>query len=139
LYLEGTTEYTTCDGLFTASSSAWPKTSVFEMAASGSSIHTLPCHEFGLSMITGVELNKIVAGKPGTTIDATNGYIDPATLAGCVASAKAKGWNGGVMTWQVSCLFPLFYPATSFNLRITQYPDATSAWIQTVRASSWAV
>ncbi|KAJ6515099.1 glycoside hydrolase family 18 protein [Mycena vitilis] len=100
-YNQGTTEYTTCDGLLTASSSAWPQSSVFEMAANG------------------VPLEKIVIGKPAGSADASNGFMDANTLAGCVASAKAKGWTGGAMVWE--------------------YPDAAAPWVQTVRASSWPV
>ena len=95
-------EYTNCAGLLTASSSTFPKTSVFEIA------HT-----------AGVPLDKIVIGKPGTRADANNGYIAPATLAGCVAEAKSKGWNGGVMVWQ--------------------FPSVGSGWVKTVRGSAWPV
>ena len=95
-------EYTDCAGLLTASSSTYPKTSVFEIASTA-----------------GVPLNKIVIGKPGTQADANNGYIDPATLAGCVAQAKSRGWNAGVMVWQ--------------------FPSVDSAWITTVRGQAWPV
>ncbi|VDC05090.1 unnamed protein product [Peniophora sp. CBMAI 1063] len=100
-YNQGTSEYTTCAGLLTSSGGAWPQTSLFEIAASG------------------VSLNKLVIGKPATAGDASNGYIAPATLAGCVSQAKAKGWSAGVMTWE--------------------YPDAAASWISTVRAQSWPV
>jgi len=100
-YNQGATEYTTCAGLLTASSSTWPETALFQIAANG------------------VSLNKLVIGKPGTTADANNGYIDPSTLATCVSQAAAKGWNAGVMVWQ--------------------YPDATSSWIKTVRGNTWPV
>ncbi|KAF8323821.1 glycoside hydrolase family 18 protein [Clavulina sp. PMI_390] len=96
-YNQGTSEYTTCAGLLTASSSTFPNTAVFQINSSA-----------------GVPLNKIVIGKPGD-----NGYMAPATLAGCVSQAKSSGWTGGVMVWQ--------------------YPHADSSWIKTVRASSWAV
>ncbi|KAF8304366.1 glycoside hydrolase [Clavulina sp. PMI_390] len=101
-YNQGSTEYTTCTGLLTASSSSWPKSSVFEINSNA-----------------GVPLDKIVIGKPGTTADATNGYVDPSTLAGCVSQAKTSGWTGGVMVWQ--------------------FPHADASWIATVRASSWPV
>ena len=81
---EGATEYTTCEGLLTQSSSTWPKTSVFEIIASG------------------VSANKLIIGKPATTKDATNGFMDTTTLAGCLQQAKAKNWNAGAMVWQVS-------------------------------------
>ncbi|KAN0078083.1 carbohydrate-binding module family 5 protein [Tylopilus felleus] len=100
-YNQGPTEYTTCDGLLTASSSAWPQSALFQIAANG------------------VNQDKLLIGKPATTADANNGYIDPSTLAGCVAQAAAKGWNAGVMTWQ--------------------FPDATSQWITTVRGNTFPV
>ena len=81
---EGATEYTTCEGLLTQSSSTWPKMSVFEIVASG------------------VSANKLVIGKPATTKDAANGFMDTTTLAGCLQQAKAKNWNAGAMVWQVS-------------------------------------
>jgi len=99
-YNQGQTEYTTCAGLLTSSSSTWPNTALFQISASG------------------VPLSKLVIGKPASG-DASNGYIDPTTLAGCVSQAKNKGWNGGVMVWE--------------------YPDAAASWIKTVRASSWPV
>ncbi|KAM0752714.1 glycoside hydrolase [Meredithblackwellia eburnea MCA 4105] len=50
----------------------------------------------------GVDKNKLVIGKPGSTKDATNGgYMQPDALAKCVAQAKKdKSWNGGLMIWQ---------------------------------------
>ncbi|KIJ51714.1 glycoside hydrolase family 18 protein [Sphaerobolus stellatus SS14] len=80
--IEGTSEYTTCAGLLTASSSTWPQSSVFQIAASG------------------VALNKIVIGKPAASGDASNGFMSTSTLASCVSQAKAKGWNAGVSTWE---------------------------------------
>ncbi|TBU38070.1 glycoside hydrolase family 18 protein [Dichomitus squalens] len=100
-YNQGATEYTTCAGLLTASSSTWPQTALFQIIASG------------------VSASKLVVGKPATTGDANNGYIDPSTLAGCISQAKNQGWNGGVMSWQ--------------------YPHASSSWITTVRSQSWPV
>lgn len=72
---EGTTEYTTCAGLLTTSSSTWPKTALFQIAASG------------------VPLSKLVIGKPANTADASNGYISTSTLASCVSQAKNQGWS----------------------------------------------
>ncbi|KAF8182479.1 glycoside hydrolase superfamily [Mycena galopus ATCC 62051] len=100
-YNQGVTEYTTCAGLLTASSSQWPESALFQIAANG------------------VPLNKLVIGKPATAADAGSGYMDPGTLATCLAQAKAKGWSAGAMTWQ--------------------YPDSTSAWISQVRADSFPV
>ena len=81
---EGATEYTTCEGLLTQSSSTWLKMSVFEIIASG------------------VSANKLIIGKPATTKDATNGFMDTTTFTGCLQQAKAKNWNAGAMVWQVS-------------------------------------
>ncbi|KAH8107404.1 glycoside hydrolase family 18 protein [Phellopilus nigrolimitatus] len=81
-YNQGTSEYTTCNGLLTTSSNTWPKTALFQIAASG------------------VTQNKLVIGKPATTSDASNGYIAPATLATCLKDAKAKGWSAGAMVWE---------------------------------------
>lgn len=81
---EGSNEYTTCAGLLTESSSTWPESALFQIAASG------------------VSLDKLVIGKPANAGDASNGYIAPATLAGCLEQAKEKGWNAGAMVWEVS-------------------------------------
>ncbi|KAG8214863.1 glycoside hydrolase family 18 protein [Butyriboletus roseoflavus] len=100
-YNQGSTEYTTCAGLLTTSSSTWPETALFQISANG------------------VTLDKLVIGKPATSSDASNGYIDPSTLATCVSEAAGNGWYAGVMVWQ--------------------YPDATSSWIATVRGTLWPV
>ncbi|KAJ7613064.1 glycoside hydrolase family 18 protein [Roridomyces roridus] len=100
-YNQGTSEYTTCTGLINSSSSKWPNSALFQIAASG------------------VPLNKLVIGKPAASSDASNGFMDTATLATCLGQAKALGWSAGAMTWE--------------------YPDATSAWIAAVRADSWPV
>jgi len=81
-YNQGSTEYTTCSGLLTASSSTWPKSSVFQIAASG------------------IPLSKIVIGKPANSGDADNGFMSTSTLAGCLQQAKAQGWNAGAMVWE---------------------------------------
>ncbi|KAJ7180661.1 glycoside hydrolase family 18 protein [Mycena filopes] len=81
-YNQGTTEYTTCASLLTASSSTWPQTALFQIAASG------------------VPLSKLVIGKPAGTGDGNSGFMDAATLATCVTQAKAKAWNGGAMVWE---------------------------------------
>ncbi|KAG1740044.1 glycoside hydrolase family 18 protein [Suillus lakei] len=95
-YNQGTSEYTTCSGLLTTSSSTWPKTSVFQIAAAG------------------VSLDKLVIGKPATTGDASNGYMNTTLLAQCVDSAYQQGWDAGVMVWE--------------------FPDAAAAWIKAVRS-----
>lgn len=55
---------------------------------------------------SGVPLNKIVIGKPANTGDASNGFIDTTTLAGCLAQAKSQGWNAGAMVWEVKIEVP---------------------------------
>ena len=76
--------YTDCAGLLTSSGGAFPGSSLFEIPKNG------------------IPLNKLVIGKPATTKDATNGFMDTTTLAGCLQQAKAKNWNTGAMVWQVS-------------------------------------
>ncbi|KAF9266947.1 glycoside hydrolase [Marasmius fiardii PR-910] len=100
-YNQGASEYVTCDGLLNTSSGTWPQTALFQIAANG------------------VPLSKLVIGKPATTGDASNGYMDPNTLATCLQTAKSKGWNGGAMSWQ--------------------FPRASASWISTVRSKSWPV
>jgi chitinase len=102
-YNQGTTEYTTCEGLITASSSQWPKTAVLELVANG------------------IPADKVVIGKPATTADATNGFVEPATLATCVEQGAAAGWNGGVMVWQVSLNF--LFRSASLQLTISAVPQ----------------
>ncbi|KAJ7180662.1 glycoside hydrolase family 18 protein [Mycena filopes] len=98
-YNQGASEYTTCTNLLTTSSNTWPKTALFQIAASG------------------VPLSKLVIGKPATAGEASNGFMSASTLAGCLATAKSQGWNAGAMVWE--------------------YPGAATAWIKTVRASSF--
>ncbi|KAG6833011.1 hypothetical protein H0H87_012597 [Tephrocybe sp. NHM501043] len=100
-YNQGTSEYTTCNGLLTASSGTWPESAVFQIVANG------------------VPRSKIVIGKPATASEASNGFMDTSTLASCLQTAKAQGWNGGAMVWQ--------------------YPSATASWIAAVRSLSWPV
>lgn len=100
-YNQGVTEYTTCANLLTASSDTWPNTALFQIAASG------------------VPLSKLVIGKPATTSAASNGFMAPATLASCLATAKKLGWNAGAMVWE--------------------FPGAGTAWIETVRSLSFPI
>jgi len=81
-YNQGSSEYTTCTGLLTTSSSTWPQSALFQIAASG------------------IPLSKLVIGKPATSSDASNGYMSPSTLATCLETAKNQGWNGGAMVWE---------------------------------------
>ncbi|TDL19818.1 glycoside hydrolase family 18 protein [Rickenella mellea] len=101
-YNQGSGEYTTCNGLLTKSSNNWPKSSLFEIAAFG------------------VPLNKLVIGKPAKPSDAVGGgfgYVSPSALAGCLATAKQKGWIAGVSVWQ--------------------FPNAAAPWIKSVRSKAF--
>jgi hypothetical protein len=50
-----------------------------------------------------VPANKIVVGKPATTADANNAWMDGATLSSAfVTNYQHNGWKGGVMFWQFS-------------------------------------
>ncbi|EIW78965.1 glycoside hydrolase family 18 protein [Coniophora puteana RWD-64-598 SS2] len=95
-YNDGSSEYTTCDGLINTSSSNNPDSALFQIVAAG------------------VSADKLVIGKPGTSVDATNGYMSASDLASCLQQATAKNWNAGVSVWQ--------------------YPDADASWIKTVRS-----
>ncbi|KAI0757532.1 chitinase [Daedaleopsis nitida] len=92
--------YTDCAGLLDAAGAPFAGSALFEIAKNG------------------VDLNKLVIGKPGAVTDATNGFMDPATLSQCVAQAKAKGWNGGIMSFQ--------------------FPNANAAWIAAAKGSAFA-
>ncbi|KAK2459518.1 hypothetical protein APHAL10511_008460 [Amanita phalloides] len=74
-YNQGRSEYITCHGLLTNSSKNFPQTTVFEIAANG------------------VPMSKIVIGKPATTADANNGYMDPFTMSSCLSQAKGQKWS----------------------------------------------
>lgn len=92
-------DYENCDSLITKSSSQWPQSSITELMAAG------------------IAQEKLVIGKPATQKDASNGYIDPGTLAGCVSQAKEKGWSAGVMVWEVSgtlCILSLLILTHTF-------------------------
>jgi hypothetical protein len=98
--------YTDCNGLLTQSGSPFPGSSLFELASAG------------------WPLDKLVIGKPASLYavpslrspliakhqcSENDGYIAPNDLAACIGQAKARGWNGGVMSWQARwhLLFPI--------------------------------
>lgn len=88
---EGDSMYTTCTGLLTNSSGAYPGSSVFEINANG------------------VDLSKIVIGKPAIQGDANSGYMSPSTLANCLVTAMNKGWsecNGSSLLCDCSLVAP---------------------------------
>ena len=62
-------------------------------------LNSTPSSVFAIQK-SGVDVNKLVIGKPGTTADITNGgFIDPATLGTCIQTAVAGGWKAGVMAF----------------------------------------
>ena len=99
-FAEGATQYTDCTGLLTTSGGSYPGSSVFEISANG------------------VNVDKLVIGKPAIAADApSGGYIDPSTLATCVSQAKSQGWNAGVMSWEVWA-YSLISPAHRLTLPV---------------------
>jgi len=114
-YSQGTA-YTTCSTLIEKSGGDFPGTAVMEIISEAGA---------------GVPAHKVVLGKPGKAANGglpdsnggagwtqeadgnggaqrrgapnphANGFLETGTLARCVADAKAKGWNGGVMVWEV--------------------------------------
>ncbi|KAI0629140.1 glycoside hydrolase [Trametes polyzona] len=91
--------YADCEGLLNKAGSPFTGSALFEIAKNG------------------VELNKLVIGKPGVAADATNGFIDPKTLGTCVDQATKKGWKGGIMAFE--------------------FPHANAAWIKAAKGRSF--
>ncbi|KAH7106759.1 glycoside hydrolase [Auriculariales sp. MPI-PUGE-AT-0066] len=79
-YNQGPGMYEDCDSLFNGGGSTIAGTSVNEMIKGG------------------IPADKIVVGKPGSSTDASNGYIAPAALGDCVKQNADK--PRGVMSWQ---------------------------------------
>jgi len=99
-------DYTTCPSLLTRSvSGTFHNTSVFEIADPKNA---------------GVDLNKIVIGKPAIPADATNGFLNLTTLSTCLSQAKAKSWKGGAFLWEY-------------------HPDSSVPAIKTIRIQSFPV
>lgn len=101
-YYNQGSDYTDCTSLLQTSQSDFPHTSIFE-----------------INKTSGVPLDKLVIGKPAAAADASTGFMDAGTLAGCLEQGKNAGWNGGAMFWE--------------------FPDASAQFIQSVRAQSWPV
>ncbi|KAI9058730.1 glycoside hydrolase family 18 protein [Trametes sanguinea] len=85
----------------------------------------------------GIDVNKLVIGKPGSTADIGNGgFIDPATLNTCIQQAVSNGWNAGVMAFQLS-------PCDVWSLKnrmlkiVAQFPHADTTWITTVKGNAF--
>ena len=119
--------------------------------------------------IAGVPFDKIVVGKPLSAVTASNGWalltchclsnsgcsgmMDAATLKGCLANAKAQGWNGGVMIWEwalvnsldialplatpckspLSSLFPFPFPCCSYPADVVPLQGAQAFIKEVVR------
>ncbi|KAJ3284590.1 hypothetical protein HDU79_008007 [Rhizoclosmatium sp. JEL0117] len=84
-YNQGSTRYDTCQTLFYESGGWFQGTSVFEIVGKG------------------VDVGKVVVGKPITTAGVMNtGFMEAWDLAQCFSKAKEMGWNAGVMGWQYS-------------------------------------
>jgi len=85
-YNQGNNSYDTYDKLFICSGTPFQGTSVSELAKRG------------------VNINKIVVGKPCLQKDAVNtGWMDLNTLKNSINRAhKEGGWSAGVMFWQFS-------------------------------------
>lgn len=50
----------------------------------------------------GIPWEKLVIGKPIASGEANTGYIEPATLAKCIAEVKSLGGQTNIMFWQWS-------------------------------------
>jgi len=115
-YNQGT-DYTTCPSLLTRSAAhEFPNSSLFEIADKRNA---------------GVELDKLVIGKPTLATDAGNGtvtgpndpeegFINLSTLSTCLTQAKAQSWDAGVFLWEY-------------------HPDTSVPGIKTVRSGSFPV
>lgn len=103
-YNQGSSEYTTCEGLVFQSSPSWPQSSLLEIAHNG------------------VPMHKIVIGKPGKADDASNGFMSTNTLAGCLNQAKKQGWKGGAMTWE----YPDANTTWINHVRAQAFPESAS-------------
>lgn len=99
-------DYSTCPSLLTRSASGtFHNTSLFEIADPKNA---------------GVDLDKLVIGKPTVAGDATNGFLNLTTLSTCLQQAKAQNWDGGVFLWEY-------------------HPDSSVPAIETVRSQSFPV
>ncbi|KAJ7765493.1 glycoside hydrolase family 18 protein [Mycena maculata] len=100
--------------LINESSTTWPSSALLQICASS------------------IALDKLVVGKPAGTGYANNGFMDAATLAGCLVTAKdvflflstihsthCLRAAGGAMVWEGS---------------LVKYPGAKAARIETVRS-----
>ena len=78
--------------------------------ANGSALFEIASH--------GVDLQKLVIGKPGAASDTGDGgFIEPTALSQCIQQAVSQRWNAGVMAYQ--------------------FPHADTQWIRAVRGSAF--
>ena len=75
---------------------------------------------------SGVDINKLVIGKPGASSDADSGFIDPETLGACIRQAVQQGWNAGVMAFEVRNVNAMYSTQSALM--------ESGGWIRTV---SW--
>jgi len=95
-YNQGQGMYESCTSLIDGDSSTIAGTSVEEIIKSG------------------IPAAKLIVGKPSDSTQASNGYIDPTTLGGCVSNASTQ--PGGVMSWQWSSAPASWIAAAKGNL-----------------------
>ncbi|PWN25158.1 glycoside hydrolase [Jaminaea rosea] len=82
-YNQGVGSYDDCKNLlFKSNLTAFPQTSIFEIARNG------------------VPLDKLLIAKPGYPVDAASGYVPPEKLSYCLHLAKNNGWKAGAASWQ---------------------------------------
>lgn len=103
--------YTTCDGLLTNSGGPFPQTSLFELVAGGIPQEKLVIGKPALlrdvesfAVRRSMEDSGLPSRRAATPTPAsvnTNGFVDPSVLSQCLVTAVAKGWNAGVMVWEV--------------------------------------
>eukprot|EP01111_Echinosteliopsis_oligospora_P002305 TRINITY_DN1338_c0_g1_i1.p1 TRINITY_DN1338_c0_g1~~TRINITY_DN1338_c0_g1_i1.p1 ORF type:complete len:423 (-),score=148.70 TRINITY_DN1338_c0_g1_i1:21-1262(-) len=127
-YNQGSSCYADYNGLFIQSGqtcSVFPGTSVQE-------IH-----------VYGVDMNKIVVGKPVTTADASNGWVSGSDLHNFFNQAASDlGWNAGVMGWvwndQATCTSWIqdIYPGGSNSGGVSSSISGNSATSATSATSS---
>lgn len=110
-------QYLDCNDLITKAGAPFPGSAVLEIMAAG------------------VPGNKIVIGKPGVVTDATNGFMDPATIGTCVSQAAKGGWDGGLMSFQVRSRFCAFIAGLTIFIR--QFPGADTTWIKAAKGPNF--
>jgi hypothetical protein len=116
--------YNDCNGLLTQSGSPFPGSSLFELASAG-----WPLDKPASPYVVPSLRSPLVAKHQCSEND---GYIAPNDLAACIGQAKAWGWNGGVMSWQVRWLLPR--PILQVLMILLQAPRLRRGVMVSVRA-----